>query len=303
MINTLYWLKQKFPDISEKSLTQFVMKYYQKTKNKAKLQTTNRKRKLIVSLTSIPSRVDDIWVALESVFRQSVKPDRIILWLGEDEFKDVELPQSLLDMQNRGLEICFCKDIGPYTKVIYTLEKYPNDFIITVDDDIVYAESMIKTLLRAYKKNRGCICAHRTHLVLLKKDGNPVRYNNWVWYPDREKSGKGMGHVPGKENFLTGVGGVLYPPNSLYKDVLRKDIFTKLSPKADDIWLYIMALLKGTDIVNAKGIYGHILSVDTEKNKKIALMKQNVGRSRNDEYLQNVLDYYNMDLRDYFTGK
>lgn len=296
-VNALYKIRETFPDIKDETLANIVIKYYDNIKSKKGLNNSPRKRRVIVSMTSIPSRIDTTWIAIESILRQNYRPDKIILWLGESPFKGVKLPEKLLQQRKRGLEIRFCEDIGPYTKIIYTLEEYQNDFIITVDDDIIYAESMIRKLIETYREHRKCICAHRTHLVRLKRDGMPVRYSNWVWYPMRQKSGKGMGYIPGGENFLTGVGGVLYPPHSLYKDVLKRELFLKLSPKADDIWLYIMALLNGTDIVNVKGIYGNILAIDSEKSQKVALMKQNVGRGRNDEYLSNVLKYYNLNLQ------
>ena len=46
-------------------------------------------------------------------------------------------------------------------------------------------------------------------------------------------------------NKLVGIGGVLYPPNSLYKDVLDEKLFKKLAPTNDDIWFWFMAILNG----------------------------------------------------------
>src|SRR5690554_3540856 len=34
---------------------------------------------LIVSFTSFPARIDNVWLVVESILRQSVKPDKIIL--------------------------------------------------------------------------------------------------------------------------------------------------------------------------------------------------------------------------------
>jgi hypothetical protein len=41
---------------------------------------------------------------------------------------------------------------------------------------------------------------------------------------------------------------VLYPPNSLYKDVANENLFTELSPTNDDIWFWMMAVLNDTRI-------------------------------------------------------
>ena len=48
--------------------------------------------------------------------------------------------------------------------------------------------------------------------------------------------------------FFTGLGGVLYPPNSLDIRVLNEEKFSMLCPSGDDIWFWGHALLKGTKI-------------------------------------------------------
>lgn len=47
-------------------------------------------------------------------------------------------------------------------------------------------------------------------------------------------------------NFLTGVGGVLYPAHCLDDEVLNEQVFTTICKYADDIWFYAMALKAGT---------------------------------------------------------
>lgn len=47
-------------------------------------------------------------------------------------------------------------------------------------------------------------------------------------------------------NFLTGVGGVLYPPDSLDEEVMNEEVFLDICKYADDVWFYAMALKKGT---------------------------------------------------------
>ena len=47
-------------------------------------------------------------------------------------------------------------------------------------------------------------------------------------------------------NSLVGCGGVLYPPNSLYEDVIKDSLFMEIAPTNDDLWLWAMSILKGT---------------------------------------------------------
>ena len=55
--------------------------------------------RIIVTLTSFPARVNRLWLVIESLLRQSHKPDMIILWLSKDQFSNLDLlPRSLLKL-------------------------------------------------------------------------------------------------------------------------------------------------------------------------------------------------------------
>jgi hypothetical protein len=45
--------------------------------------------------------------------------------------------------------------------------------------------------------------------------------------------------------FAVGGGGVLYPPFSLHRDVVNRDLFRRLSPTSVDLWLFWMAQRAG----------------------------------------------------------
>jgi len=50
-------------------------------KNKIGITSDKREQKLIVRLTSIPDRINRVFLTIESLLQQSLKPDQIILWL------------------------------------------------------------------------------------------------------------------------------------------------------------------------------------------------------------------------------
>jgi len=52
--------------------------------NENALNRRERKTRIIVSLTSYPERFAHIHTALKSIMLQTVKPDKIIVWLDED---------------------------------------------------------------------------------------------------------------------------------------------------------------------------------------------------------------------------
>ena len=99
----------------------------------------DRNGKLIVSLTSFPARIELVWMTIASLMNQTMKPKKIILWLSEEQFQTEEsIPQTLLALRKRGLEIRFCEDIKPHKKYFHTMQEYPDDIVVTVDDDIFY---------------------------------------------------------------------------------------------------------------------------------------------------------------------
>ena len=77
---------------------------------------------IIVSVTSYPARINEVVLAIRTMYRQTRLPDKVILWLGEENFpnKFADLPKELLQLvSEKNLEIRWCEDIGPHTKYFY----------------------------------------------------------------------------------------------------------------------------------------------------------------------------------------
>ncbi|MFL0796264.1 MAG: hypothetical protein K6L73_02095 [Cellvibrionaceae bacterium] len=199
---------------------------------------SNKEHRIIVSLTTIKPRINDIHLTIESIFQQSLKADKVVLWLSEDDFGEHDIPEILKKQIQRGLEIEFCKDIGPHTKYHYTIQKYPNDLVLTVDDDILYPVDTVDMLYREYLKAPNMIHCHRAHRIDLDKNGAIKPYKQWPWNIQDD--------TPSLTVFPTGVGGVLYFPGCFDDEIINEEAFLKLSPGADDVWLKAMSLKKGT---------------------------------------------------------
>lgn len=249
-----------------------------------------RNPKLIVSLTSFPQRMSDIHFTLYSLLNQTLKPDALILWLGDQEFPDKEgdLPLNVLSLRNNGLTIKWCKDIGPYTKLIPALMEYPEDIIVTADDDIYYPRNWLELIYKAYVKEPQYIHCHRAHRITFDKNKNVKKYLEWIL---------AAGNVePSFCNFLTGVGGVLYPPGALNKDVLDEEVFLKLSPAADDIWFWAMAVLNNTKINVIKNNISTLIHTNPEResgqNDERRLGQKNFFGGGNDTQLKNIFNHY-----------
>lgn len=246
-----------------------------------------RNPELIVSLTSFPARINSVEKTIRTLLTQTMKPDRVILWLADEQFPngEAELPISLINLKNFGLEIAFCHDIRSYKKLIPTLKKYPDAIIVTTDDDIYYAPDTIETLYKSYTEYPTCIHAHRVNQVKLigKSMLKKVKYK----YSDK----------PSYFNRLIGYGAVLYPPHSLYKDIVNEDIFMNILPTHDDIWFWSMAVLNHTKIRNVKGEKESIIYVENTqqhglcKINKSGLNKVRIGFPIEEAYQRIIKEY------------
>ena len=199
---------------------------------------------IIISLTSYPARIKFVDRAIKSLLNQKMKPQKIILWLAKSQFPNgnKDLSKKLLDLIDKGLTIeYYDRDIKSYKKLIPTLKKYPNNIIVTADDDIIYAKDWLEKLYKTYLKYPKDIVAHRITKFIYKKKTFKIRTGGKYYYKK-----------PSFLNKLVGLGGVLYFPNCFYKDILNEELFMKLAPTNDDIWFWLQAVLKGTRIRVAK---------------------------------------------------
>ena len=85
--------------VSEKFL---MPKYYRDNRNYASDIAENT----IISLTSFPKRFPTLWLVIESLKHQDIIPEKIILYLSEEEVGSKKsIPQSLLDEEDSIFEI------------------------------------------------------------------------------------------------------------------------------------------------------------------------------------------------------
>ncbi len=238
---------------------------------------------VIISLTSYGNRIYEVALTIESLMEQTILPNRIILWLS---YNEKNIPQALRLLEKRGLEINFCEDIGSYKKLIPTLRNYHDDIIITVDDDVFYDFDLIENLIITHKEFPNDILAHRMHRITLNKDMEVAPYKEWHQCI--------KDYNPSFLNFAVGVGGVLYPPNSLDSRVFDESTFMDICKYGDDIWFKCMSILNN---VQTRGVYSHNKKgEDYLPNMSISefgLFSDNViGNNRNDSQIKAVFEKY-----------
>jgi len=256
-ITIMNWLKRKL-EISARWCYQFIRpkpSYYHPVKETG-VEPSSDGPRLIVSLTSIPKRIKTVRYTIESILLQTKKPNMVVLWLGEDKFpnKEHNLPKMLTRLIKYGLTIKWCKDIRSYTKLIPSLEEFPDDIIVTIDDDVWYPPQWLERLYNSYIKDPKYIHAHRC----LQVTGTPNKINKYVDWGFQIYAPK----APSYCWHITGTGGVLYPPHCFHKDVCDRSKFLELAPSVDDIWFWAMAILNHTrfkivesNIFNFEGVF------------------------------------------------
>lgn len=192
---------------------------------------------LILSLTSHPPRFATLRRALDSLLRQTVAPDRILLWIARQDF--AQLPNEVRQLESRGLEIRSCADLKSYNKLIPALEAFPEAFIATVDDDIRYPVDLLERLVRGSEP--AVITCNRAHRIRRRPDGTLAPFCQWEMNvadaPAREAS---------TDIIPIGVGGVLYPPGTLHPMFADRSMFQRLCPQGDDLWFYWCARAAST---------------------------------------------------------
>lgn len=230
-------------------IDRLVVSYIRKKKIPAEpLNKEFREEKIIASLTSFPARIDCVEYAVKSLMLQDYKPDRIILWLSNLQFKsEEELPDTLLALKNKGLEIKFCEDDLRGHKKYFELIKNQkaNELIVTFDDDIIYPHNSISRLYKLHKKYPNAIVANRGYEITFDRLGMINPHKKWIL-----QSKYGV-KTPKKLLHLSNGSGVLYPFNSLYKDVCNADMIKKFARGIDDLWMSMMAILNDTQMIKS----------------------------------------------------
>ena len=196
----------------------------------------NLEKNVIVSFSTYKNRLLTTAVneMIDSLLNQTIYPFKIVMTLFAEDVKFItNYIQSLIDKNIIEL-IVVNIDIKSHKKYFYTMQKYQNFPIITVDDDIVYENTTIESLLNSYLLYPNCISARRVHKMLFDKNHKLMPYESWKKEYNKELT-------PSFYLFATGAGGILYPPNifNISYDLLP-DIYKCLN--ADDVYLKYLAI-------------------------------------------------------------
>lgn len=192
----------------------------------------------LVSLTSIPQRLEYIHLTIRSLLCQNDVSARIVLWLNH-ELREL-LPRSLTKLQSERFEIIFKNQFSSHRKLVFSLDEFKQSVIVTCDDDLMYDSTWLSRLVRDHERFPNDIIAHECREISIDARGELLPYQLWPTSIAKDYSSPNLLPV--------GYGGVLYPPRALHGDVTNQELYMRLAPKADDLWFKAMSFLNGTSV-------------------------------------------------------
>lgn len=230
--------------------------------------------KIIVSFTSWKKRIHLCSNIVDTMLMQTLQPDKIILNLSTDEFvnKEKDLPEELVKKQSDIFEINWVKEnTKVYKKVLPIFDRFPNDAIISIDDDIDYPLNCIQIMYSYYISN------NRNY---------PVTSGTYKWN-DRYSHYGGFSLIRRD---------MIQPYfDDLYKNVVLKYGFDTL-PFADPVFTYAVLLN------NKKYVCTDTLNMSAIRARSINDKKDRVSNIGTVEYEKTILKEHTL-LRDYIFKK
>ena len=229
---------------------------------------------IVVSMTSYPKRFAGLPETLKSLLHQTVKPDGIVVYL--DCGKE-DLTPELLSMRRYGITYRFVgENLKAHLKYFHAMRDYPGAIVITVDDDMIYTDDLIETLVDSWRRHPDCVSARRVHKMRFNADGSLKPYDDWTFECKSVVT-------PSEELVATGIGGVLYPPGVFDERVFDAAAIREQCLGNDDIWLKWHELRLGVKVVWAPN--GVVHPPVVEDSQAVSLFGDNVGNRRNDVFI------------------
>ena len=200
-------------------------------------------------MTTWPPRFAVAQQAMEAIVEQ-VKADNLqdrvhfVMVLSEEEACDTKTRRAachlMCQMYEMGVEVIIDRgNIRSHKKLIPTLEKYPNNPVLVVDDDNAQCKGWLKTFVDDHGKHpEDIIYGQSLSRVELQGDRivearEPFAYEQ-------------TGNVTVNMKPASGAAGTLYPPHTFTDSrFFDRELFMRLSPTSDETWQWAFAKVAG----------------------------------------------------------
>lgn len=239
---------------------------------------------LTFTLTSFPARIDTVQYTLRTLFDQSMKPDRVVLWLAAEEFEGVEMPDSIKEFQKIGLEVRFCENMFGHKRYYKLIEEQKdNELIVMFDDDILFPKYLVERLYTTWENFPDCVICERGQVLTFNGDK--------VLNPGRWSSISKVGiQSPSYRLLASPGGGCLFPPKALYKDANNTEIIKKYAFKTGDIWLMFMTVQNDVKVVRTHRY--HRTFIQYEDQQSVQLGREAIYQGRYEKTFADLSEAY-----------
>ena len=199
-----------------------------------------KKGEIIVSMTTWPPRSHCCVEAMQSLIQQEhSEPVHFVLVLSREEFTEND---DIVHVMNKmGVEVIWDEgNIRSHKKLIPTLERYPENPILVVDDDAQQREGWLQAFIDEHKIYPNDIIYGHSSSVVEVIDGKIVE----------GIAQRGFHTKPGQRTYnekpANGAAGTLYPPHT-FTDArfFDRSLFMQLCPTSDETWQWALAVMKG----------------------------------------------------------
>lgn len=198
---------------------------------------SGRPERLVVTLSTTPSRARHLLPTLRSLIDQTLAANRIVLALPRTSRRDGAPYPDPAELQlPDGVEILACEDQGPATKLLPALAAEPAARLIVVDDDVVYPRDFLATLLSAHRAWPDAAIGYRGVVV------DPS-----VAFRDLPHIFATAVNEPRPVDILFGTWGYLLPPAALDRAVADFSGRPEAVRSVDDIWISAHLALRGIE--------------------------------------------------------
>ena len=248
--------------------------------------TKYRKRKdLVVSLTSIPSRFFFLEKTVKGLLCQTIIPNAIRIYI-EKEYFEV-LSKVMNPLSKFGVEVIGVEPgLRSANMIIPEISSRQEDLeplIIYLNDDVIYPRKLLESMLDESKRqgNTSIICNWAQFPVF---DENHVTLPYKDWPDSHEWHGRRVFATP------LSVAAILVPRKVLPRQFSNRKLFQKLAQYNDDLWLFTHAIVNDIPIImNSVRLRIPVLWPGSQNE---ALWHVNVVQGRNDSTFSELLRYF-----------
>lgn len=244
----------------------------------------NHEAKFIVSIASYPKRDHLLPAVFQALGKQTFLPKKWILVLTIEEYPN-GLPKHLIKLEKKGVEILWVSGNSyAVKKLVPVVEKYPELGIVTLDDDIIYYNWLLRNLVNNDFAIINMVTGYSGKALF--RIGSKLS----MFQRTNKKVDESTSSI---ELYFLGLGGIFYPANSLDKKVLNFDAIKQIVPgRGSDMWFWGATLLKGTFqkcVSYPKGYKNFGIPIPETKQ---TVTREAPIHEELDERFQRVIDYF-----------